>query len=48
MRTHGYDFDVESFAQVAVKDVKEDGLVHAGSDWMEPAAVDAWIKGQRR
>jgi hypothetical protein len=47
-RTHGYDPDVQSFAQVAVLDVIQDGLVHAGSDWMEPAAVDAWIKGQRR
>jgi hypothetical protein len=48
MRTHDFDADAESFVQVAVLDVKQDGLIHAGSDWMEPDAVDAWIKGQRR
>jgi hypothetical protein len=48
MRTHGYDPDVQSFAQVAVLDVLQDGLVHAGSGWMDASEVDAWIKGQRR
>lgn len=48
MRTHDFDMNVQSFVQVAVLDVKQDGLVHVGSDWMEPSEVDAWIKGQRR